>query len=521
MNRPFGRLAVMLLAGVLAAPPARATTVPTGFVHEMLVGEPFVSSPVGFCFLPDGRFVLVEQASGVVRIAAAGAATSDSIFTMPDVRADHAERGLLGVAADPAWPARPYLYFHFTSTDSTVKVVMYAASGDVAVPTSTAVTLADRFALLDAIDDDDGIHNAGTLRFAPDGMLWVSVGDDAKACQAQDSTSVLGKLLRLDVSAMPGAGPGPPPVADLAPADNPFGGTAGFGPLVRAWGLRNPFRFTVDGPTGDVFIGSVGSHLFEEINRVPASSGAPNLGWPQWEGFAEVFCCGDCGDGNPFTDPIHVIPHPAGVISVIGGPRLRRAPASPASFPASYDGDLLFAEIFSGDLVRLRESAGSWAVAPDVPGQPAPGVWGAGFVGASDVQLGDDGAVYVLSRGLNAAELPRGLHRIRADPGATAAPPTVADRRDPVVMEPNPARAGRGAVLRYHVSGGGPAVVRVLDAGGRVLCRLRDDARAPGDRTLLLDGRTTDGRPLPPGVHFVEVRTASGARLTGRTVWVR
>ncbi|MBZ0267578.1 PQQ-dependent sugar dehydrogenase, partial [bacterium] len=402
MRRRFAPLAVAVLASTVAAPPTRATTVPAGFVHEVLVGEPFVSSPVGFCFLPDGRFVLVEQESGVVRIAAVGVASSDSIFTLPDVRTDHPERGLLGVAADPAWPARPYLYLHYTATDSTVKIVMVEASGDLAVPTGTAVTLANPFVLLDAIDDDDGIHNAGTLRFAPDGTLWVSVGDDAKACQAQDSTSVLGKLLRLDVSAMPGPGPGPPPVADLAPADNPFAAAAGFGPLVRAWGLRNPFRFTVDDPTGDVFLGSVGSHLFEEINLVPALPGAPNFGWPQVEGFEPIFCCGDCGDDNPFTDPIHVVPHPAGVISVIGGPRLRHVPASPVGFPASYDGDVLFAEIFSGNLTRLRESGGAWAVAPDAPGQPAPGVWGGGFVGASDLQLGDDGAVYVLSRGLSA-----------------------------------------------------------------------------------------------------------------------
>ncbi|GJM44311.1 MAG: hypothetical protein DHS20C21_11530 [Gemmatimonadota bacterium] len=513
------RTAAVLL--LVIALPARGTTLPAGLVHEQLVGEPFGTSPVGFCFLPDERFVLIEQQSGTVRVAPAGSAVSDSIFTLPDSRGDHPERGLLGVVADPDWPLRPYLYFHYTAVDSTVKVVMYEAGGDLAVPTSSGLTLSNRYVLLDSIDDDANIHNAGTVRFAPDGMLLVSVGDDAKACQAQDSTSALGKILRLDVADLPGPGVGPPAIADLAPADNPFPTTAGYGPLVYAWGLRNPFRFTVDGTSGDVFIGSVGSHLFEEINRIPAAgSAAPNFGWPQWEGDQQIFCCGTCGETNPFTDPIHQIPHPLEVISVIGGPRIRSVSTSPVSLPSPYEGDVLFAEIFSGTITRLRETGGAWDVAPPAPGQADPLRWGEGFIGASDLQLGEDGAVYLVSLGLNANFLPRGLHRIRADPSVVPAPLRPADTTHAVTVEPNPVRLGGSVRFRFHVPTRESATVRIVSASGRVLRSLEDAQTAPGNRTLRFDGRTDSGAPLPAGVHFVEVSTPSGFRARGRAVWI-
>ena len=204
------KLALVFLMAILRTTSVAATTVPTGYVHEQVVGNPFGQSPVAFDFLPDGRFLLAEQASGTIRVAAASASASDSVHTIADVRADHPERGLLGIATDPDWPDRPHVYAHFTATDSTVKIVRLTASGALSDPGSTALSFSDRYEVLADLDDDAGIHNAGTIRFAADGTLLVSVGDDSKACQAQDLTSALGKILRLDVSSLP-AGPGGPP----------------------------------------------------------------------------------------------------------------------------------------------------------------------------------------------------------------------------------------------------------------------------------------------------------------------
>ena len=502
-------LGIALLAA--AAGPAAATTVPTGFVHEFLVGEPYTGWPVGFALLPDGRVLVIERETGVTRLAAAGSATSDSIHTIPDVESVHPERGLLGIAVDPQWPTRPYLYFDYTAVDSVTRIVRYEAAGALSDPASTAVTLGNPHVVIDSIEDLFGIHNAGTLRFGPAGKLYVSVGDDQRGCLAQDLDVPHGKILRLDVLSLPAGPGGPPPLADLDPGDNPFGGT-GWRALVFVWGLRNPYRFTVDSPTGDLFIGSVGSHTFEEINRVDRTAGpGPNFGWPEYEGFDEMNCCGDCPLPVTYTFPIHVIPHPLEVISVIGGPRMRHAPSSPVSFPPDHDGSVLFFEIYSGNLGRLTESGGEWSVAAPVPGQPSPDLWGDGFIGAADAQLGPDGTLWLCSLGIDNAALPRGVHRVRADTSAVAAPLPTGATSSTVRAEPNPARAGRVITLRWEARREGPSDIGIHDTTGRLVRVLEDPSRRAGGRALFWDGRDGNGHPVAAGIYFARGSDAAGS----------
>jgi glucose/arabinose dehydrogenase len=493
----------VLLAALSAAaamgPPVHATTVPAGFVHEQLLGEPFVGSPVAFDFLPDGRFVLVELETGVVRVAAAGAASSDSIAVIPDVRADHRTRGLLGVAVDPNWPARPYLYFHYTALGSSVHIAMWEVEGALANPASSALRLTNPFLLLTNIDDNDGIHNAGAIRFAPDGTLLVSIGDDAQPCRAQDLASPLGKILRLDVSAMPGSGAGPPDLADLAAAGNPFPGSE-WTPLIGAWGLRNPFRFDVDPTTGDAFIGNVGATLFEEIERVPFATPGLNFGWPQYEHTTAFACCGSCGQLNSFTFPIHALPHPSGVISVIGGPLLRAVPASSHSVPIEYDGDYLFAEFFTGRVSRLRGSGDVWDFAPPVAGQPDSTAWATGFVGVSDIRQGPDGAIYLASLGLAGDDFARGIHRVRAVVTPANEPQLVA-RADRMLADPNPSRSQDTVRFRVPLHLDEVLDVRIFDAAGRLVRRLEEPS---------WDGRDDAGETVPAGVYFARARGAGG-----------
>jgi glucose/arabinose dehydrogenase len=157
-----------------AAPPdpVAGSTVPGGFVHEHLVTGPFPEFVVGFDFLPDGRVLLLEKDTGVVLLARPGFPSVDSVFTVPGVNADFIERGLLGVAVDPAWPARPYVYFDLTHVSGVTRIVMYEVTGDLADPQSTALGFVNPFLLIDDIPDMWEIHNAGTLRFGPDGMLY-------------------------------------------------------------------------------------------------------------------------------------------------------------------------------------------------------------------------------------------------------------------------------------------------------------------------------------------------------------
>jgi hypothetical protein len=401
---------------------------------------------------------------------------------------------------------------------------MWTASGALTDPASTSISLASPYVLLGDIADVNGIHNGGTLRFGPDGMLYVSLGEDGNACKSQDLAQANGKLLRLDVSAMPGMGIGPPPIADLDPGDNPSPGTIGYEPLVYAWGLRNPYRFTIDAPTGNVFIGDVGQQYYDEIDFIPGTGYTGfNFGWPQYDGIQQIFCCGDCGLGNTFTFPIHAIFNsPESLLAVVGGPVVRPVPTSPISWPASLEGDYLYFEIFAGTLHRLRETGGAWDFAPPIPGQPTSQVFGLGFPGASDAQMGPDGALYFTSLGNQQTVLPRGLHRIRVDP-AFVGVRDVAGREIECAVRatPNPTRAGDHVTIELRAGVPGPARIEILDATGarvRTLERVETSSATP----IVWDGRDSAGHPVFAGVYLVRALSRTGEVLgTGKITLLR
>src|SRR5437868_2578381 len=124
-----------------------------------------------------------------------------------------------------------------------LQLLRFTSTGTMTSPTSFDLALGDEYLVLDGITDLNQVHNGGALRFAPDGRLFYSVGDDYDACSAQDSTSLKGALLHLDVRALPAGPGGPPPLASLICPDNPWAaGPDSSAALVWAYGLRNPFR---------------------------------------------------------------------------------------------------------------------------------------------------------------------------------------------------------------------------------------------------------------------------------------
>jgi glucose/arabinose dehydrogenase len=192
--------------------------------------------------------------------------------------------------------------------------------------------LVDRIAALTA-------HNGGTVAFGPDGYLYLAPGDGGGSgdpyAQAQDLTSLWGKVLRLDVD-------GTPPYE--IPPDNPFADGAGGRPEIWAWGLRNPFRFSFDGT--DLWIGDVGQNRREEVNRVSTLNPGANFGWPIVEGFR-------CNQGTPeecadpaFTPPVHNYSHERGC-AVVGG-YVYRGEAIP-----SLQGGYVFGDFCTGRVRRL------------------------------------------------------------------------------------------------------------------------------------------------------------------------
>ena len=169
------------LAGVLlcAVPSHAAVRLPTGFVNDILLTG--LAEPNSMAFLPDGRLLFTEQRTGAVRLFINGhIAASDPVLVVPDLTSLDYERGLQGVAVDPGWPARPYLYLYYTRVGGFCRLVRYRASGDLAGPAGESLSLGDSLLVLDDIPDHNPLHNSGCLRFGPANYLYVSLGDDAR-----------------------------------------------------------------------------------------------------------------------------------------------------------------------------------------------------------------------------------------------------------------------------------------------------------------------------------------------------
>jgi glucose/arabinose dehydrogenase len=401
------RLISTLLVTGLCAGVLPAQQVPTGFVVDTLVASG-IPTPNDFCFLPDGR-ILFANVAGSVSIWAGS--TIATVGTVPNVETG-SERGLLSVCADPGFAQNGFIYVWYSSTlDAFMHLDRFTCTGDLANATSTNLTFAaaSRRVVLANAPDNAFNHNGGTARFGPDAMLYLSIGDDASACTAQTLSAMQGKILRMDVSQLGAGGSTTAPTASqLDPGNNPLSNNTDFTQLVIAYGLRNPFRMTIDGPTGNLYIGDVGQNAVEEYDQYTYVAGAPalvNFGWPWREGNQAYTTCG--GSQPPgLVDPIAVVPQSGSAWrSAIGGPRYRNQ-GGQYDFGPSYEGNAFWSDYYAGEIRRLVNNAGVWSPAPAVPGQPSASAWATGFASLTSMQLGADGAIYVTQH-------PGSLKRIR------------------------------------------------------------------------------------------------------------
>ncbi|HXJ80050.1 MAG TPA: PQQ-dependent sugar dehydrogenase [Candidatus Methylomirabilis sp.] len=436
---------VMLMSSV---PPAEAIVLPTNFQEVVVVAGSTqgLSWPVGMAFLPDGRLVVIQQ-SGQVRLVVNGALVSTVLLNMPEV-VFSGERGLLGIAVDPNFPTRPYIYL-FYSADGTMvpcpnmatncsHLARYTVGGDVSVPTSTNLTIdpASKVLLINQIPDNAPNHNGGTLRFGLDKTLYVSMGDDADNCAAQDLTQLKGKILRIKVDDTIT----PLDLTTMVAPGNPFGGSTDTNTrLVWAYGLRNPFRFSVDPISGTLAIGDVGENSEEEADRA-SLEGGDNFGWPYIEGTLPFRDCnGAAPDPTGFVPPIIEYPHVSGggAYAVIGGPVYAAPPgAGSAAFPPNYQGVFFVSDYYHRFLYALRFNCGTgqW---DKIPGATTD-FWATDLAeGVSDITVGPDGGLYYISQAPSSggAGSVRKIVYTGAQPGAgktfTVTPCRVLDTRNP------------------------------------------------------------------------------------------
>ncbi|HMC59562.1 MAG TPA: PQQ-dependent sugar dehydrogenase, partial [Candidatus Solibacter sp.] len=216
-----------------------------------------------------GRLFLVQQ-SGMVRIFHGGAVSSRPFLDISAKTHADGERGLLGLAFPPGFAQKQRFYVDYTDLNGDTTIAQYRVSpnADVADAASETVLL--------KIAQPFANHNGGQVRFGPDGYLYIGMGDGGSGGDpfgnGQNRGALLGKLLRVDVET--------DPARVRIPPDNPFVNVAGARPEIWAFGLRNPWRFSFDRATGDLWIADVGQDSYEEVDFQPASShGGENYGW--------------------------------------------------------------------------------------------------------------------------------------------------------------------------------------------------------------------------------------------------
>jgi len=384
-------LAVFPVAALALSCASLAQSVPTGFVIDTLVSTG-LQAPHDFCFLPDGR-TLIANRGGAVQIYAGSGVFA--VGTVPNVETG-SERGLLSITADPSFPTNGNIYVWYSSAgDSFLHLDRFTCTGDLANPTSTNLTFtaASRRVILGAMPDTAFNHNGGSCRFGPDGMLYQTMGDDASGCPAQSTTSLVGCLLRMDVSTLP-AGPSTvlPTFSSLDPGTNPLSNNTDFSQLVIAHGFRNPVRMDIDQVTGNVYIADVGQSAVEEYDEYVYATPLVlrNFGWPWREGNNSFQNCG--GSTPTLTAPIGTASQGTGWQAVMGGPRYRNQ-GGQFDFGPAYEGNAFFHDYFAGEMRRLVNT-GTWGPAPAVPGQPNPTNWGTGFIGMTSIRQGPDGALW-------------------------------------------------------------------------------------------------------------------------------
>ncbi len=369
------RFVFVSLLVLSAATTASAATVPTGFTDAVVASG--LNNPTAMALAPDGRIFVCQQ-GGALRVIKNGALLATPFLT---VTVDSSgERGLLGIAFDPNFVSNQLVYIYYTATTPTIhnRISRFTASGDVALAGSETIIM--ELPNLSSATN----HNGGAMHFGPDGNLYVAVGENANAANAQSLSTRLGKMLRMTSTG------GVPP-------DNPFiNQTTGANQTIWALGLRNPFTFSFQGNTSRMFINDVGQNTWEEINDGIAGS---NYGWPTCEGF--------CNPPNPsFRDPIFAYMNDAQTCAITGGAFYN--PQAP-QFPSNFIGNYFFADFCGGWIRRLDPAAGN-AVSDFATGISLP----------VDLKVSPDGFLYYLARGAGS------VNRIGFSAGADNIAPTVA-----------------------------------------------------------------------------------------------
>lgn len=296
-------------------------------------------NPVQITSAQDGsnRLFVVEK-SGIIKIIENGSVLATPFLNISDLVSNGFEQGLLGIAFPPEFKKKRYFYVDYTNREGVGNTIIAR------YPLTTDLNVADSKAgkTILSIKQPFTNHNGGQITFGHDGYLYIGTGDGAGAGDpfnnAQKTSSLLGKILRIDVE----SGISPYSI----PPKNPFSNE------VWSYGLRNPWRFSFDRLTHELYIADVGQNLIEEVNVQPSGIAAENYGWKIMEG-STCFKTKNC-NRNRLVLPVTEYDHKTGDCSITGGYVYRGS-----QFP-SLLGVYLYADFCSGKIRGLRKNGPRW-----------------------------------------------------------------------------------------------------------------------------------------------------------------
>ena len=328
-----------------AAQVPTGSTLPAAPLRVKLTQIATARQPVALSTRPNDTTLFIVEKEGRIRALRKGVLDPTAVLDLSNRVSSENERGLLGLAFPPN--GDPFAYLHYTDLAGSVVISEFAVAGDTFDASSERVLL--------KVPKPYNEHNAGTLSFDTAGSLYIAIGDGGgsgdKFNNAQNTNVLLGKVLRII-----------PRPGDLStakpygiPANNPFAtknplSSARRRPEVFAYGLRNPWRASVDAETGDVWIPDVGQGTAEEINYLPAGKSGANFGWRLREG-RQPF-----SGGKPVgaIDPVYDYPHRDGRCAVAGGAVYRGQEL------VALRGWYVFGDVCSGQLAALHREGARW-----------------------------------------------------------------------------------------------------------------------------------------------------------------
>lgn len=267
------------------------------------------TDPVEITHAGDSRLFVVQQ-GGLIKILNANGTTNATPFlNLSSIISSGGERGLLGLAFHPNYATNGYFFVNYTNTAGNTVIARYSVSANPNVANTTGT-------ILMTITQPYSNHNGGSIKFGPDGYLYIGMGDGGSGGdpgnRAQNSTENLGKMLRIDVNST---------VAPFytSPTTNPYVGIAG-NDEIWAIGLRNPWKFSFNRLNGDLWIADVGQNAIEEIDKIssPLPNTGINFGWRCYEGNSTYNTTG-CAASSTMTFPFTQYARSGGACSVTGG----------------------------------------------------------------------------------------------------------------------------------------------------------------------------------------------------------